>query len=168
MARYVYKDRRYELAAEGGRWVIATGRPGEPPVRQPFADRVAAQAAWSRMLANTLVCHPEPLLWAQINGATVVLVADVDGRVHLGERGGLAGDFAAAFEDQGWAVEVWRERCIELVRAAEPGVVLGPLPGSVPGVLPGSVPNELPGELPGEVTGASGAPGAVPGPAAGW
>ena len=160
MARYVYKGRWYELVAEEGRWVITTGRPGEVPVRQPFATRVAAEAAWSRMLANTLVCHPEPLLWAQVNGAVVVLAPDVDGRVHLGERGGLAGDFAAAFEDEGWAVTVWRERCIELVRAAVPGVVFGPLPGLGTRSAAGRVPGELLDEEPDALD-------AVPGPAVG-
>jgi hypothetical protein len=115
---YVFNGRHYRLAGTGGGWVISTGRPGETPVDRLFEDGVEARLAWSRMLACTIACHPRRLRSADINGTLLVLIADLDGRTHLGELAGAGGDRAVAFADHMAAVVAWRDRCCELAHAA--------------------------------------------------
>ena len=115
----MFNGRRYRLVPDGDGWEIVTGRPGEAPVRRQFADRAQAHATWSRMLAATIACHPRRLRAADINGTLLVLVADLDGRTHLGELTGPNGDSAVAFTDHVEAVTAWRVRCCERAPAAQ-------------------------------------------------
>lgn len=118
---YVFNGRNYRVATAGDGWVVITGRPGETPVCQTFADEDAARTAWSRMLAATIANRPQPLRSARINTTLLVLVADHDGRAHMGELDGPGGDAALAFTDRAAAVTAWRNRCCELAHAADPG-----------------------------------------------
>ena len=118
---YVFNGRRYRLAVARDGWVLVTGRPGEVPVCRHFPEEGAARAVWSRMLAATIACHPRRLRSAELNGTLLVVVVDGDGRAHLGELAGPAGDAATAFTDRAVAVTAWRDRCCELAHAATPG-----------------------------------------------
>ena len=118
---YEFNGRQYRLAATNDGWLIITGRPGELPVRRYFAEEPSARKAWARMLAATIACRPHRLRSADVNGTLVVLVIDSDGRTHLGELAGPAGDAAVAYTDRAAAVTAWRDRCCELARAATPG-----------------------------------------------
>jgi len=119
---YMFNRRLYLLAVDPDGWTIITGRPGETPVRQPYADEDAARAAWRRMLAATIVSHPRRLRCAQINETFLVLAIDADGQAHLGELTGPGGDTATAYMDRAAALAAWRDRCCELAHAATPGV----------------------------------------------
>jgi hypothetical protein len=114
---YAFNGRYYQLAATQDGWLISTGCPGETLIDRWFGDHAVAEAAWRRMLACTIACRPDRLCSAEINGTLLVLVADADGRAHLGELAGPDGDSAVVFTDPVTAVAAWRDRCCELARA---------------------------------------------------